>query len=192
MPNIALFARHLTNKFGGQKHSHRRTIGHNRRQVQCENAWRRLKHGHAENPDGRRHWSTQGNPAELCGDHAWIPSNTVRRAITLLSACTLDRIRLDCGLAGKENGDIVASCARSSAGSQVEGIVRFMSSPGVNNIRDLRPQSELVPLSKVVRNNAASRRIRAELANGAPPGRRSCQRESRSDSPPPKFTIPSV
>lgn len=99
--------------------------------------------------------------------HAWVLVNTAGRARTLLSAFTFDLISLDYDLAGGEKGDAVAEsiAASSSAGALV--IVHSMNAAGAGRIRAVLPEAVAVPISKMTRDNATSRRLQEQIGSGA-------------------------
>ena len=103
----------------------------------------------------------------LCKDHAWVLVQTARRAISLLNAYGFDLIWLDYDLAGKEKGEAVAAVIRSGANRRAKVVVHSMNSPGARRILELLPEADLIPLSKITRDNATFKRTRGELARGA-------------------------
>jgi CheY-like chemotaxis protein len=103
----------------------------------------------------------------LCKDHAWVLAPTARRAITLLGSYDFDLVFLDYDLAGPEKGDPVAVALAQGRNRAARVIVHSMNAGGARKISEILPQADLVPLSKMTRNNATFKRLQAELARGA-------------------------
>lgn len=103
----------------------------------------------------------------LCKDHAWILAHTARRAISLAKASEFDLILLDYDLAGVEKGDAMAAAIAQSPNREAQVIVHAMNVIGAQKIQALLPQADLVPLSRMTKNNATFKRLRAQLAEGA-------------------------
>jgi CheY-like chemotaxis protein len=103
----------------------------------------------------------------LSKDHAWILVNTAARAVRLLESYPFDLIFLDYDLAGEARGDRVAEAIRRSKNARAKVIVHSQSAPGAKRIAAILPQADLVPLSKITRNNATFRRLREEAGRGA-------------------------
>jgi CheY-like chemotaxis protein len=103
----------------------------------------------------------------LCKDHAWVLVHTARRAITLAQAFEFDLIFLDYDLAGPDKGDTVAAMIAQSPNREAKVIVHAMNAAGAQKIQALLPQADLVPLSRMTKDNATFKRLRAQLARGA-------------------------
>jgi CheY-like chemotaxis protein len=103
----------------------------------------------------------------LAKDHAWIMANTAARAIRLLESYPFDLVLLDYDLAGEARGDRVAEVIRRSKNANAKVIVHSQSAPGAKRIAAILPQADLVPFSKITRNNATVRRMREEIGRGA-------------------------
>ena len=104
---------------------------------------------------------------QLCKDHAWVLVHTAWRAITLIQAYEFDLIFLDYDLAGLEKGDAVAAALAQSPNREAKVIVHAMNAAGAQKIHALLPQADLVPLSKMTKDNTTFKRLRAQLASGA-------------------------
>jgi CheY-like chemotaxis protein len=102
----------------------------------------------------------------LCKDHAWVLAHTARRAITLIHAYEFDLIFLDYDLAGPERGDAVAAAIAQSPNLHSKVIVHAMNAAGAKKIQALLPQADLVPLSKITKDNVTFKRLKAQLAKG--------------------------
>jgi CheY-like chemotaxis protein len=102
----------------------------------------------------------------LCKDHAWVLAHTARRAITLIHAYEFDLIFLDYDLAGPERGDAVAAAIAQSPNLHSKVIVHAMNAAGAQKIQALLPQADLVPLSKITKDNVTFKRLKAQLAKG--------------------------
>jgi CheY-like chemotaxis protein len=104
---------------------------------------------------------------QLCKDHAWIMAHTARGAISLAQAYEFDLIFLDYDLAGSEKGDAVAATIAQSPNRDVRVIVHAMNAAGAQKIQALLLQADLVPLSKMTKDNATFKQLKAQLAGGA-------------------------
>lgn len=102
----------------------------------------------------------------LVKDHAWFMINSAKRAIRLIKAFEFDVIFLDYDLDGIERGDSVAAAIRYSRNNKTKVIVHSMNSSGAELIGSILPHAEAVPLSKIIRNNSTSKRLRHELKHG--------------------------
>jgi CheY-like chemotaxis protein len=102
----------------------------------------------------------------LCKDHAWVLVHTARRAITLIHAYEFDLIFLDYDLAGPEKGDAVAAAIAHSPNLHSKVIVHAMNAAGAQKIQAILPQADLVPLSRMTKDNATFKRLRVQLARG--------------------------
>jgi CheY-like chemotaxis protein len=105
--------------------------------------------------------------AKLCKDHAWILAHTARRAVTLIQAYEFDLIFLDYDLSGPEKGDSVAAVIAQSLNREAKVIVHAMNFAGAQKIQALIPHADLLPLSRMTKDNATFKRFRAQLARGA-------------------------
>jgi CheY-like chemotaxis protein len=102
----------------------------------------------------------------LCKDHAWVLVHTGRRAITLIRAYEFDLIFLDYDLAGLEKGDTVAEALAHSPNRETKVIVHAMNAIGAKKIQALLPRADLVPFSRMTKDNATFKRFRDQLAKG--------------------------
>jgi CheY-like chemotaxis protein len=102
----------------------------------------------------------------LVKDHAWIMVNTASRAIRMVQSYRFDLIFLDYDLAGEDRGDRVAAAIRKSNNVKTKVIVHSMNAPGASRISRILPQADVVPLSKITKNNATFKRLRQELQHG--------------------------
>ncbi|RJP22805.1 MAG: response regulator [Deltaproteobacteria bacterium] len=102
----------------------------------------------------------------LAKDHAWIMVNTATRSIRLLESYPFDLIFLDYDLAGEARGDRVAEAIRESKNARAKVIVHSQSAPGAKRIAAILPEADLVPLSKITRNNTTFKRLREEMERG--------------------------
>jgi CheY-like chemotaxis protein len=103
----------------------------------------------------------------LCKDHAWVLVDTARRAVSLIHAYEFDSVFLDYDLAGPEKGDAVAAALAQSPNREAKVIVHAMNAIGAQKIQAFLPQADLVPLSKMKKDNVTFKRLRAQLAGGA-------------------------
>jgi len=103
----------------------------------------------------------------LCKEHAWVLVHTGARARMLLGAYRFDLIFLDYDLAGPEKGDAVAAFLPESPNQEARVIVHAMNSTGAQKIKAILPQADLVPLSKITRDNATVKRLQEALWHGA-------------------------
>jgi hypothetical protein len=115
----------------------------------------------------------------LCKDHAWVLVHTARRAISLTQAYEFDLIFLDYDLAGPEKGDTVAAAIALSPNRKARVIVHAMNAAGAQKIQALLPQADLMPLSRMTKDNATFKRLRAQLARGVDIDWRSIFREEK-------------
>jgi len=102
----------------------------------------------------------------LVKDHAWILVNTVARARRMLENYTFDLIFLDYDLAGEQRGDEVASSLMQTGNATTKVIVHSMNAPGAERIKSLLPAADIVPLSKITRDNATFKKLRGLLRFG--------------------------
>jgi CheY-like chemotaxis protein len=102
----------------------------------------------------------------LYKDHAWILVHTASRAIRLLNAYDFHLISLDYNLAGDKDGDAVASFIAQSRNAKTKVMVHAMNKQGADRISAILPHTELVPITKITKNNATLKRLRQELARG--------------------------
>jgi CheY-like chemotaxis protein len=111
--------------------------------------------------------SRQEVMTRLCKDHAWVLVHTARRAVTLIHAYEFDLIFLDYDLAGPEKGDAVAAALAQPPSRETRVIVHAMNAAGAQKIQALLPQADLVPLSRMTKDNATFKRLKNQLAKGA-------------------------
>ena len=102
----------------------------------------------------------------LAKDHAWILINTANRAIRYIKAYDFDLIFLDYDLDGVERGDIVASAINDSRNKNTKVIIHSMNSGGAELIGKILPRAEVVPISKMIKNNTTFKRLRQALKQG--------------------------
>jgi CheY-like chemotaxis protein len=99
----------------------------------------------------------------LYRSHAWVLAHTGRRAITLLNAYDFDIISLDYNLRGELTGADVARAIPLSRNRQARVVVHSLNPKGVEEIRSILPHAVYYPVSKMVRSNAAFKRLRAYI-----------------------------
>ena len=102
----------------------------------------------------------------LFKDHAWVLVNTAQRAIRLLQAYTFDLISLDYNLGGLECGDDVAAYIAKSQNKNTKIIVHSMNKQGADLIKNYLPNADIIPISKIIKNNKVFKKIRQELERG--------------------------
>ena len=103
----------------------------------------------------------------LFRDHAWVMVHTAARAIRLLRAYDFDLVSLDYDLAGPERGDKIAAAILQSRNATVNVLVHAMNTRGADRISQFLPRATLMPVSKIIRNNATFKRLRHELQCGS-------------------------
>jgi CheY-like chemotaxis protein len=103
---------------------------------------------------------------DLYKGHAWILVNTVNRAICLLDSYDFDLISLDFDLPGGKKADEVASFIHRSRNAKAKVIIHAMNNQGAKRILEILPNAEVVPLSKMIRNNTTFKRLQQELSHG--------------------------
>jgi len=99
----------------------------------------------------------------LYRSHAWVLVHTGRRAMTLLDAYDFDIISLDYNLRGELSGADVAKAVQSSRNKNARIIIHSMNLQGAEQISKILPQAIHYPVSKMVRSNAAFKRLRTRL-----------------------------
>lgn len=100
---------------------------------------------------------------KLYKDHAWVLVHTAARAIRLLEVYQFDLISLDYDLAGERKGDEIAEFITKSINVDTKVIVHSMNSIGAQKIKVILPDADVVPLSKMIRNNVTFKRLYEEL-----------------------------
>lgn len=103
----------------------------------------------------------------LFRDHAWVATNTARRAKVLLEAFDFDIVCLDYDLAGTEKGDQVATFLKESRNQGAQVVIHSQNRPGAERILDVLPLASLVPISRMIKDNETFKRLRAELRQGS-------------------------
>ncbi len=103
---------------------------------------------------------------QLYKDHAWVLVHTAARAIKLLSAFRFDLISLDYDLAGDGKGRDVASYLAQSPQPHGKILIHSMNAPGAEIIKDLLPEAQYVPFSRIIKSNTVFKKIRQELSRG--------------------------
>jgi DNA-binding response OmpR family regulator len=102
----------------------------------------------------------------LVKEHAWVLVHTAHRGMVLLSAYDFDLILLDYDLAGDESGADVALCLSKFRNKQAKVIIHSMNALGAEQIHALLPEADLIPLSKITKNNLTFKRLQEELRRG--------------------------
>jgi len=103
---------------------------------------------------------------QLFKDHAWILVHTAERAVRLLSVYDFDLIALDFDLATEKTGEDVAQFIAQSRNKNAKVIIHSMNHPGAVKITEILPDADIVPISKITRDNATFKRLREELTKG--------------------------
>ena len=99
----------------------------------------------------------------LYSAHAWVMVSTGRRAITLLNAYDFDIVSLDYNLSGEINGLDVAVALTRSRNKDARVIIHSLNPRGAGRIADLLPNAIPYPVSKMIRSNAAFKRLKAGI-----------------------------
>lgn len=99
----------------------------------------------------------------LYRSHAWVLVHTGHRAIALLDAYDFDIISLDYNLRGELSGADVAKAIQRSRNKNACIIIHSMNLQGAEQISKILPQAIHSPVFKMVRSNAAFKRLRTRL-----------------------------
>lgn len=102
----------------------------------------------------------------LFKDHAWVMVHTAERAIRLVEAYDFDLIALDFDLATEKTGEDVARALAKSKNKNAKVIIHSMNHPGALKITHFLPKADIIPISKITRNNETFKRLRLELSKG--------------------------
>ena len=102
----------------------------------------------------------------LFKDHAWLVVHTSARAIRLLTSYKFDLITLDYDLAGPGKGEEIASYLSKTKNAETKVFIHSMNAPGAQRIKKHLPDATLIPISKMIKNNATFKRLRQELQSG--------------------------
>jgi len=99
----------------------------------------------------------------LVKQHAWVMVNTAARANKLIEVYKFDLIFLDYDLDGEAKGDVVAGAIKSSQNSTTRVIIHSMNDIGSKKIKEIFPDAERVPFSKIFRNNQTAKQLKEYL-----------------------------
>lgn len=100
---------------------------------------------------------------QLFRAHAWILVDTGPRALTLLNAYDFDIISLDYNLRGMLSGADIARAIAQSRNETAGVVVHSMNSQGAEEIGAILPHAIHFPVNRMVRSNAAFKRLRARV-----------------------------
>jgi CheY-like chemotaxis protein len=100
---------------------------------------------------------------QLYRAHAWVLVDTGARAVTLLNAYDFDIISLDFNLRGPLSGADVARAIAQSRNPSTGVVIHSMNPSGAIEIGSILPQAILFPVQKMIRSNAAFKRLRDRL-----------------------------
>ncbi|MBN1999543.1 hypothetical protein JW935_18460 [candidate division KSB1 bacterium] len=102
----------------------------------------------------------------LYRDHAWVLVHTATRAIRLLDSYRFDLISLDYNIAGIKTGEEIADFKSRSENARAKVIIHSMNPRGREKIAALLQNADIVPISKMVKNNKVFKKIRSQLLHG--------------------------
>lgn len=93
-------------------------------------------------------------------DHSLVLAQIPKRAIRLLEAFAFDLISLDSNLAGPGQYGDVAAFVSESRNAKDKAMVHSVNAPDANQILALIPGAELIPITKMTRDNRTLRRFK--------------------------------